>query len=166
MRDDYSYMSNILSSQLSAYRKHYSCSNVLMKCVEDFRKALDDGKYTGCILIDFSSAFDSILHGLLIAKLNAYEISMDACSYVINYLSDRNQSVIIAHTRSGWVTMKRGVPQGSLAGPLLGNIFINDYILDMEKVCNIYNYADDNTLSSDCNTAYTRTRNQCQSQMI
>ena len=68
-------MSYILSSQLSAYRKHYSCNNALMKGVNDFRKALDDGKYTGCILIDLSSACDSIPRGLLIAKLNAYGIS-------------------------------------------------------------------------------------------
>ena len=112
-----------------------------------FRKALDDGKCTGCILIDLSRAFDSIPHELLIAKLNAYGISMDACSYVMNYLSDRNQRVKIAHTRREWVAMKIGAPQGSLAAPLLFNIFINDYILKMEKICNIYNYADDSTLS-------------------
>ena len=57
------------------------------------------------------------------------------------------QRVQITQTRSEWVTMERGVPRGSLTGPLLFNIFINDYILQLEKICNVYNYADDNTLS-------------------
>ena len=140
-------MSDILSRHLSAYRKNYSCNNVLIKCVEGFRKALDDGNYVGCILLDLSNAFDAIPHGLLIAKLNAYGVSVNACSYVMNYLTDRKQRVKIAHQRSDWVQMKRDVPQGSLAGPLLFNICINDYILHIENICGIYNYADDNTLS-------------------
>ena len=69
-----------------------SCNNVLVKCIEDFRKALDLWDCIGCVLIDLSSAFDSIPHGLRIAKLNAYGVSMEACSYIMNYLSDRNQS--------------------------------------------------------------------------
>ena len=52
----------------------------------------------------------------------------------------------IAHTRGEWSVMKRGVPQGSLTGPLLFNIFMNDYILSLDKICAVYNYADDNTL--------------------
>ena len=60
-----------------------------------------------CVLINLSSAFDSIPHGLLIAKLNAYGVSMEACSYIMNYLSDRKQSVKIAHSRNNWEIMKR-----------------------------------------------------------
>ena len=92
-----SYMSDILSSQLSAYRKHYSCNNVLMKCVEDFRKSLDDGKYTECILIDLSSVRP--------------QPKSENCSYP-KWMgnNEKRRSTI-------------------------------------EKVCNIYNYADDNTLS-------------------
>ena len=141
------YIYELLSKNLYAHRKNYSCNNVLMKCIADFRKSLDVGDCVGCILIDLPSAFDAIPHGLLIVKLNAYGVSVNACSYVMNYLSNRMQRVNISQTRSEWVTMERGVPQGSLTGPLLFNIFINDYILQLEKTCNVYNYAGDNTLS-------------------
>ena len=118
-----SYMSDILSRHLSAYRKNYSCNNVLIKCVEDFRKALD-----------LSNAFDAIPHGLLIAKLNAYGVSVNACSYVMNYLTDRKQRVKIAHQRSDWVHWQ----------DLCFLIFL---LMTIENICGIYNYADDNTLS-------------------
>ena len=82
------YIYQFISKNLSAYRKNYSCNNVLMKCIVDFRKSLDVGDCVGCILIDLSSAFDYIPH----AKLNAYGVSVNACSYVMNYLSNRMQA--------------------------------------------------------------------------
>jgi len=66
------FISSSLSTDLSAYRKSYSCSNVLVKCVENWRKVLENNHHVGCILIDLSKAFDCLPHGLLIAKLNAY----------------------------------------------------------------------------------------------
>ena len=80
------YMSSYMSNDLSAYRKLYSCNNVLVKCIENWRKALDENCHVGCILIDLSKAFDSLPHGLLIAKLHAYGISLEACTYIMNYL--------------------------------------------------------------------------------
>ena len=98
-------------------------------------------------MIDLSKAFDSLPHGLLIAKLHAYGISLDACSMIMNYLKNRRQSVKLGNFRSEWLNLKTGVPQGSLMGPLLFNIFMNDFLMDLKKVCDVYNYADDNTLS-------------------
>jgi len=140
-------MSKFLSKDLAAYRKYYSCNNVLVNCVENWRKALDDKKHVGCILIDLSKAFDSLPHGLLIAKLHAYGFSLKSCKFVHNYLSDRKQTVKIGNIKSSWQSLKTGVPQGSVTGPLLFNIFINDFILKLQNTCNVYNYADDNTLS-------------------
>ena len=63
-----------------------------------------------------------------------------------SYLTDRNQRVKISNTRSGWLPLSKGVPQGSILGPLLFNVFMNDMFYFIEK-CLLYNYADDNSLS-------------------
>ena len=140
------YMNDIMSMHLSDYRKRYSCNNLLIKCIEEIRKSLDNGEYVGCLLIDLSNALDSIPHSLLLAKLNAYGVSLRACSYVQSYLSNRKHRDENSAHSGEWSVMKRGVPQCSLTGPLLFNICINDYILSLDKICSVYNYADDNTL--------------------
>ena len=97
--------------------------------------------------MDLSKAFDLIPHDLLIAKLHAYGFCLDSCNFMLSYLSDRPQRVRIGSQTSQWQVMKMGVPQGSLTGPLLFNIFINDLFYFLEDHCTIYNYADDNSLS-------------------
>ena len=97
--------------------------------------------------MDLSKAFDCLPHNLLIAKLNAYGLDSSACDLLASYLTDRRQRVKIGSTRSEWVELKKGVPQGSILGPLLFNVFMNDMFYFIEK-CVLYNYADDNSLGS------------------
>ena len=97
--------------------------------------------------MDLSKAFDSIPHGLLISKLKAYGCSVKACKYTYSYLTGGQQRVKMGTARSEWDSLKRGVPQGSLLGPLLFNNFKNDLIILLSRRCQLYNYADDNTLS-------------------
>ena len=136
-----------LSFMLSAYRSKYSCSNVILKCIEDCRLSIENGDKVGCVAMDLSRAFDSVPHGLLVAKLQAYGISLNGCELIYSYLKNRRQRVKVSDKRSEWSNIKRGIPQGSLMGPVLFNIFVNDLVLRLEKMCSIYNYADDNTLS-------------------
>ncbi len=97
-----------------------------MKAVEDWRMALDEGKYVRAILMDLSKAFDVILHGLLIAKLHAYCCDENVLNLMLNYLTDRKQRTKIGTSRGDWKTLNKGLPQGSLLGPPMFNIFMND----------------------------------------
>ena len=142
------YFKKILSPRLSAYRKGYSCQQVLLDLTELWRSALDENKYVGTISTDLSKAFDRMPHGLLVSKLHAYGLSSRACNLIISYLCDRKQRVKVQGTVSEWSIINRGVPQGSVLGPLLFNIFLNDlFYIDISS--SISNYADDNNL---CNT--------------
>ena len=141
------FFDQVMSPSLSAYRKLYSTNNVIMKCLENWRYALDNKKIVGCVAMDLSRAFDSIPHGLLVAKFNAYGANKNACNLVHSYLSNRKQRVKINSHKSDWSCIVRGVPQGSMMGPILFNIYLNDLLFILEKDCTVYNYADDNNLS-------------------
>ena len=96
--------------------------------------------------MDLSKAFDCLPHDLLLLKLREYGLSPAAINLVQSYLSNRSQCVKLGSVTSTYESIFKGVPQGSILGPVLFNIFIND-IFTFVKNSTIYNYADDNTLS-------------------
>ena len=142
----YDHMQSLFHVYLSGFRKRHGCHDILIRLTEDWRMALDNGDTIGVVAIDLSKAFDCMPHGLLIAKMHAYGFSTDVCKLLKSYLVDRKQRVKIGETKSEWTSNIKGVPQGSILGPLLFNIFINDFMFH-ELSSKVYNYADDNTLS-------------------
>ena len=141
----FEYMERLFHKYLSGFRKGHSCQDILIRMIEDWRESIDQGLIVGVIAIDLSKAFDCMPHGLLLAKLSAYGFDFNACQLIKSYLMKRKQRVKIGETFSAWVNNIKGVPQGSILGPLLFNIFVNDF-LHYEFQSKIYNYADDNTL--------------------
>ena len=112
--------------------------------IEDWRKCLSEHKIVAAMLIDLNKAFDCLPNRPLLAKLSAYGFCNDSCNLLMSYLSERKQRVKIGNSRIFWSEIIKGVPQGSILGPILFNVFIYDIFYAIE---NVYNYADDNVLS-------------------
>ena len=136
---------------LSAFRPGYGCQSTLLRIIEDWKQALDDNKYVAAILMDLSKAFDCLPHDLLLLKLKYYGLSENALKLMKSYLTNRKQCVKLGSIKSNFEAILKGVPQGSILGPVLFNIFIND-IFHFVKSCSLYNYADDNTVSCSDNS--------------
>ena len=135
----------VLPKFVSAYRKSYSSNHVLLKLIEEWKKSLADTNIMGTVLMDLSKALDCIPHDLLVANLHAYGLSMDAITIIYSYMKRRKQGVKINDTESLFKILLSGVPQGSILGPILFNIFINNLLFFINEA-KLANSADDNTI--------------------
>ena len=136
----------IFFALLSAFIKRYSCQSTLLNMIEHFKKSLDNGEYVACLSMDLSKAFDCLPHCLTICKLHSHGVSREACTLIASYLRDHKQWIKLGNSRSEWTELFKGVPQGSILGPLICNIFLNDIFYFVSKG-DLYNYADDNCIS-------------------
>ena len=144
----FAHVNEFLSPYLCGYRKEFNTQYALLSLIEKWKKTLDNKGYTGAILIDLSKAFDTINHELLIAKLYAYGFSKDSLKIISSYMSDRWQRTKIDKSFSSWSALLKEVPQGSVFGPILFNIYLNDMFYFLN--CIICNFAD-GTIPYVCN---------------
>ena len=135
---------NFLSPFQSGFIPGDSTVNQLTYIYNAFCKALDEGKEVRAVFFDISKAFDRVWHKGLLAKLKGAGITGSLLNWFSDYLSDRKQRVIIPGVQSNWADVKAGVPQGSILGPLLFLVYINDIVSDIQS--NIRLFADDTSL--------------------
>ena len=138
------YFDKLLSKYQCGFRKEFSTQHCLLAMIEKLRKILDSGGASAALLTDLSKAFDCLPHDLLIAKLHAYRIKEESLNLLFSYFKNRKQRVRLNNTYSEWIDILFGVPQGSILGPLLFNIFLCDLFLFLHDIP-VANYADDNT---------------------
>ena len=129
----------------SGFRQQYSTSHVLINITENLTKALDDGNIGCGVFVDLQKAFDTVDHQILLAKLNHYGIRGVSNDWFKSYLSNRHQYVSINGYESGLAAINCGVPQGSVLGPLLFLLYIND-LNQAIKSCKVHHFADDTNL--------------------
>ena len=140
---------NIISpSQHGFLNKRSPCTN-LLESTNDWSTALDNHLITDVIYIDFRKAFDSVSHSKLIFKLSLYNIRGNLLKWITAFLTDRSQQVKISSALSDPIRIVSGVPQGSVLGPTLFLLFINDLSSVVNNLeCTIKLFADDLKLYS------------------
>ena len=135
---------NLLIANNSGF-KHGDCAiNQLVKLSDTILKSLDQGKEVRMVFLDAAKAFDKVWHAGLLFKLKQLGIEGSILNWIESYLSDRSQSVVINGSRSEILPLQAGVPQGSVLGPLLFLVYVNDINRDITS--NISLFADDTSL--------------------
>lgn len=149
---------HMLHDNQSGFRPGFSTSSALLNITEDWLKSIDNGEYIGLVMLDLRKAFDTVNHNLLIEKLPNYGLSAHVVNWFKSYLNDRAHVTAVNGSRSNEQNSVCGIPQGSILGPLLFILYINDlpkYVTNVK----VSMYADDTAIyysSKDVNDIVDR----------
>ena len=135
------HQNSLISPFQSGFRPGHSTVTALLKVTDDIRRGMEDTKVTILVLIDFSNAFNTVSHEVLLSILSYRMVSHGALEWFSSYLRGRQQAVLVGDTSSNWCDLETGVPQGGILSPLLFSTFID--LLTAELQCAYHLYADD-----------------------
>ena len=142
---------SLLETQFG-FRARFSTTDALLYATETIRKNFDDGENIAAVFLDLSKTFDSISHEILLNKLKQYNFDPMSISMIRSFRSERYQKVTLPNCHSDWIKLYQGVPQGTVLGTLLFNIYVKDMQHEVQNDCNFLQYAYDTVVfKSDSN---------------
>ena len=138
----YSHHHGLLNAFQSGFRRHHSTLTAATYFCDSIRRRTDAGKLTGALFIDLKKAFDAVPHDDLICKLRRFGLEETSLAWMASYLTNRSQAVCVGDELSSPMPVLSGVLQGSILGPVLFTLYIND-LPSFIQFSNIMMYADD-----------------------
>ena len=152
--NDYLHKHNIMCPTQFGFRKGYSTHDALLYAVETWRFEIDNKRNVHVAFLDLSKAFNSLNHKIFEKKLNDLGFDESSRQLLTDFITARPQRVKANSTYSDWINIHRGVPQGTVLGPLLFSLYMNDITLCVQPQCKIVQFADDTLIfTSSCDSA-------------
>ena len=152
----------VLHPNISAYRKGHSTTTAMLALRDDILTAMKKGEVTIAVMADFSKAFDTVAYQTVLSKLHRLRFSKASLKLITSYLTDRRQYVQVDDRMSDEVSVTFGVPQGSILGPVLFNLYVNDLSDSLPNTVTCHQYADDTTMYAHCKPTVLQ---QCRTEM-